>query len=131
VTSQRLRLDILDEELAICRLAAHAAMPAWATARPFFSVARTTDELSVICPSEQVPSDIAASRGWRALKLHGPFDLGVVGILVAIATPLADAGVSIMPVATHDTDYILVREADLARAIDAIRRAGHEVRTVP
>jgi hypothetical protein len=123
----RLQLDVLPESLAICRLAFDAPIPAWATARPFFTVSRTTEELSVICPADQVPAGVTASDGWRALKLRGPFDLGVVGILVAIAAPLAAAGISIMPVATYETDYVLVREIELERAIDAIRRAGHDV----
>lgn len=129
MTARRLLLDVLPESLAICRLAADAPIPAWATARPFFSVSRTTHELSVICPAAQVPADVTASRGWRLLALRGPFGLDVVGILASIATPLAEAGVSIMPVATHDTDYILVRDADLTRAVEAITRAGHEVLT--
>ena len=124
----RLELDVLAESLAICRLGADAPIPAWATARPFFAISRTSDELSIICQDVLVPAGVTVSRDWRALRLHGPFDLGLVGILFAVVAPLAAADVSIMPIATYDTDYILVRSADLPRAIDAIRRAGHDVR---
>ncbi|MDB4898364.1 MAG: hypothetical protein JWN53_172, partial [Gemmatimonadetes bacterium] len=75
----------------------------------------------------QVPAGLSASDGWRALMLRGPFDMALVGITVAVAEPLAAAGVSIMPIATHDTDYVLVRAEQLARAIDALRAAGHTV----
>jgi hypothetical protein len=77
-----------------------------------------------------VPAGITAKSGWRALKIRGPFDLTVVGILVAVAEPLAAEGVSILPVATYDTDYLLVREEQLAQAVEALARAGHRVHVV-
>ena len=121
------RVDVLREVLAICRLPPDAPIPPWATLRPFFAVVRTHDELSIMCPAEVVPSDIHASRNWRALMVRGPFTLDAVGILASLAAPLAGAGVSIMPVATFDTDYILVKDAQLPAAIDALRAAGHRV----
>lgn len=121
------QVDVLPETLAICRLAADAPIPAWATLRPFFAVVRTQDELSIMCPAAVVPDAIDASRHWRAMVVRGPFGLDSVGILASLAAPLAGAGVSIMPVATFDTDYILVAEAQLPAAIDALRTAGHRV----
>ncbi len=68
----------------------------------------------------------AAERepGWSCLKLEGPLDLGMVGVLAGISRVLADAGVSIFSVSTFDTDYVLVRSADLERALTALRAAG-------
>jgi hypothetical protein len=90
-------------------------------------VTRTASELSVTCPAAQVPPAVAASTGWRAVVLRGPFALTEVGILATIAVPLAAAGVSIMPVATYDTDYVLVRGEQLAQAVQALAQAGHVV----
>jgi hypothetical protein len=125
--ASRLEIDVLPEPLAICRLDVDAALPAWATARPFFSVSRTHSELSIICPASQIPAGVPASLGWRALGLRGPFDFALVGITLSVAQPLAAAGVSIMPIATHDTDYVLVHGDQLARAVEALRAAGHLV----
>lgn len=116
------------EPLSICRLPADTPMPSWATTRAFFSVTRTADELSVVCESLQVPPGVRAHEGWRALKLVGPFDLLLVGILLGVAAPLAAAGVTVFPIATYDTDYLLVREEQLDAAIDALHAAGHEIR---
>jgi hypothetical protein len=88
---------------------------------------RTRAELSVICAAERVPPDVTASRDWRVLALQGPFDVTLVGILLAVAQPLAHAGVSVMPVATYDTDYLLVRTMQLGLAISTLRSAGHTV----
>ena len=115
------------EPLSICRLPGDAPIPAWAMQRAFFSVTRTSDELSVVCASIQVPPGVTAHDGWRALKLIGPFDLLLVGILLGVAAPLAVAGVTIFPIATYDTDYLVVRDDQLSAAIDALRDAGHQV----
>ena len=126
-----LRLRLLPGELAVCRLPADAPIPAWATAAPFFCVVRTADELSVVCAAGRVPTDADATfpvaRGWRALRVAGPLDLALVGVMARLAVPLADAGVSVLPIATFDTDYLLVRAAQLPPAVAALRAAGHEV----
>lgn len=122
-----LTLTVLEERLSICRLEAGAQMPAWATRAPFFSVTRTGDELSVVCPDEDVPEGVSRERGWRALKLEGPLDLSMVGILSSVAAPLAEAGASIFAVSTFDTDYVLVREGKLDLAVDTLRENGHRV----
>lgn len=123
----RLTLELLPDTFAICRLEAGVPIPGWATARPFFAVVRTSAELSVICAAELVPSEVTASRDWRALELQGPFDFALVGILASVAVPLARAGVSIMPIATYDTDYLLVRTTQLDLAIGTLRSAGQTV----
>ena len=123
----RQEIEVLPGLLALCRLPPDAAIPAWATLRPFFAVVRTRDELSIMCPADVVPATVGASRHWRAFMVRGPFTLDAVGILASLAAPLAGAGVSIMPVATFDTDYILVKAEQLDTAIDALRAAGHGV----
>ena len=47
--------------------------------------------------------------------------------MLSLASPLAEPGVSMMPVATYDTDYVFVRTPQLAQAIAALRSAGHTV----
>ncbi|MDQ5828834.1 MAG: ACT domain-containing protein [Actinomycetota bacterium] len=123
-----LRLSVLEERLAVCRLDPPAEIPAWATGAPFFSVTRTSDELLIVCPEEHVPPGITCERGWRALRFDGPFEFGLVGVLASVAVPLAQSEVSILAVATYDTDYVLVEESQLPVATWALREWGHEVR---
>ena len=59
--------------------------------------------------------------------MAGPLEFSLTGILAAIATPLANAGVSIFAVSTFDTDYVMVKEENLAKAVKALRAAGHDV----
>ena len=130
VPHSRLVLDVLPEPLAICRLGATAAIPDWATASTF-SITRTRDELSIICPVAQVPEHVVASTEWVALKFRGPFDFNAVGVLLAVAEPLAAAGITIMAMATYDTDYVLVRAHELVRAASELTAAGHEIHGLP
>ena|ERR1700687_880978 len=122
-----LELTLLAERFAISRLAADRAIPGWATRGSFFSVTRAGDELSVVSESSQVPAGVQTQPGWRVLKVHGPFDLSEIGVLVALAVPLAEAKVSIFALSTFDTDYLLVAAETLAVAITALGRAGHTI----
>jgi hypothetical protein len=58
----------------------------------------------------------------------GPFAFTEVGVLLQVAAPLAAAGISILAMATFDTDYVLVQETRLAGAVAELRSAGHTVR---
>jgi hypothetical protein len=123
-----LSLSVLEERLAVCQLEPQAEIPPWATSASFFCVARTPDELSVVCPEGHAPAGIPCERGWRALKLEGPFGFELTGVLASVAAPLARCEVSILAIATYDTDYVLVKEEQLDPAIAALRERGHEVR---
>ena len=121
-------LDLLAGTFAVCRLTPDAAVPEWATAPgPFLSITRTADELSITAPERAVPAGVRAERDYRALRVRGVLAPELVGILLSIAEPLAQAGVSIFAVSTFDTDYVLVRARDLAVALDALRAAGHQI----
>ena len=125
--SEALELILLPERLAVCRLDSGDESDMRA-ASGLFSATRTVDELSVICPEEDAPPAAReVSGGWRALKVLGPLDHSSVGVLASIAGPLADARVSLFPLATFDTDYVLVKQPDLERAVEALEAAGHSV----
>ncbi|MEP7067084.1 MAG: ACT domain-containing protein [Gemmatimonadota bacterium] len=127
-SAHSLPLRALAAPLALCRLAASDAIPEWtASARTFLTISRTPSELSIVADEAVVPAHVDAQRGFRALRVDGPLPLDLVGIFAAIATPLADAQVPIFPIATYDTDYVLVSEGNLTRAIEALRTAGHRV----
>jgi uncharacterized protein len=108
---------------AVCRLPADAEVPAWATAGSFFSITRTPEELSIICDQEQVPDGHPCEGGWFCLQVAGTLD----GVLASLLVPLTEAGVSVVAVSTFDTDYLLIRHADLVQALLALRGAGHFV----
>jgi hypothetical protein len=122
-----MRLELLPATFAIVRLAAADAVPAWAADGDLVSITRTADELSIVCEAARVPADAVWQPGWQCLKVQGPLDFSMIGILASLAAPLATAGVSIFVISTFDTDYLLVRGEDLERAMVTLRKAGHQV----
>ena len=127
IAFRRLELSLLPGRFAISKLAPDAHLPAWAARGSFYSVTRTRDELSIIVEETHVPAGTQSQSGWRVLRVHGPFILSEIGVLVSLTTPLADARVSVFVVSTFDTDYLLVTEEHLTSAIVALDRAGHSI----
>ena len=125
--TRQLELTLLPDRFAISRLAADAPIPGWATQGAFFSITRTRDELSVVCELSRVPAGVQSQPGWRVFKVHGPFVLSEIGVLSALAAPLAAAEISLFVVSTFDTDYLLVASETLLAAVAALERAGHTV----
>ncbi len=125
----RLPLELLPDTLAICRLDARAPVPGWAEqSSGFLTVSRTAEELSITAIQRAVPVDLPCERDYRALRVRGPLPLNLVGILAAIADPLAEAGLSIFAISTYDTDYVLVKARDLEVALETLERAGHQIK---
>lgn len=120
-----LRFSVVAGQFAVCRLSPHEAIPGWAHSSVFSSITRTADELSIICPASQVPSGIQAEDGWAFLKLHGPFALDTIGVLRSVACALAEVEVSVLAVGTFDTDYFLIKQVHVPRAVEALEAAGH------
>ena len=120
-----LSLTLLPERMAICQLPPDDLLPATLGGAQFWSVTRTDEGYSIVLPEESVPADWKAERGWRCLKVQGPLDLDLTGVLSSIAAPLAEAGVSIFTLSTYDTDYILIREGDLEKVKRALQASGH------
>jgi hypothetical protein len=131
--ARELALALLPESYCICRLDARDALPAWAnlgaaSGIDFISVTRTRGELSIVGPSRVVPAEVPArSDGWRCLRVVGVLELSLPGVLLRLLQPLAAASCPVFTVATYETDYLLVTERDLPRAVEALRAAGHVV----
>lgn len=123
-----LHLEAIEVRLAVCRLDAESDVPGWVDrSRDFTSVTRTKDELSIVCARDDVPEGVSMEGPWRALRVQGPIVMTLIGVVAALANPLADAGISIFAISTFDTDYILVHEPDFDAAVRALTRAGHVV----
>jgi hypothetical protein len=126
-----LDLDLLPEEYAVCRLPAGSALPASLSNGPddksVLSVTWAPDELSVICPADRVPEGAVVEASWRCLRVVGPLDLALTGVLASLIGPLADARVNIVAFSTYDTDYLLIPQVRLSEAVDTLIAAGHRL----
>ena len=70
---------------------------------------------------------IDVEPGWKVLTFEAvlPFDL--VGFLASVATALADADVSIFALSAFSTDHVLVKAADVDRALVTLDDLGCDV----
>ena len=119
-------LELLGETFSVCKVSDLDSACRALTQSPFSFLARTDEEISLVCPTNAVPTCTCAREdGWRAFRVPGPLDFSLIGILEELAHCLAQAGVSLFAVSTYNTDYVLVRETDLERAVSAFRQSGY------
>jgi len=122
----RPRLTLLKENFTLYRLAADDPIPEVVFGHAFFSITRTSDELSIVVSEDIGLSGTRREAGWACIKVLGPLDFGLTGILAGISGILAEEGISIFSVSTFDTDYILVKQENCHRARLVLETAGYE-----
>ncbi|CAM2146305.1 Amino acid-binding protein [Pararobbsia alpina] len=127
MTGKSIKLKQLQGTYAITRHAPDAAIPAWADGSGFVCMARTEDELSIVCLQSRVPEGCQIDRDWTCFKFIGPFAFGETGIVLSVIKPLSEAGLGIFVVSTFDGDHLLVKTEDLAAAVKLLTGAGHQL----
>ena len=88
------------------------------------------DEVSLLAP-EEVVRELGslverASEGWRAFTVEAVVPLETIGLLAVASRALADVGVPVVVVSSHDTDHFLVPARFLGRALAVLNQAGWE-----
>jgi hypothetical protein len=124
---QKRSLSLMRGVFAVCRLDKDAPVPDWALGGPFFCVARTPDELSVVCEQSSVPEGIDREDGWRCLKVESPFDFDLTGVISSMAVRLAEEDTKMFVVATQDSDYLMVKQPDLGPTIRMLEETALRV----
>jgi len=124
---KKLTLSILPDRYAICKLESDGEVPEWTQRSTFWSVTKTQQELSILCAEDDVPGNIKAERGWKVLKVEVPLDFSLTGIIASLTGPLAEANISVLVLSAYKTDYVMVRESSLDKAISILSSAGHIV----
>lgn len=118
----QLHLSVLDCHLSVCQC---TDVSAELLDGGFCCITRTDEEVSIVCETAKAPENVTAREdGWRALKVRGPLEFGLVGILATISSALANAGVPLFALSTYDTDYVLVKAETLDIAVTALRNEG-------
>lgn len=96
--------------------------------KPFCFTGRTDEENSLVCRLDDVPDNTTErDDGWKTFRIQGPLDFSLIGILSKISTILAENRIGIFAVSTFDTDYILVKQENFDRAMDALAKSGYEI----
>ena len=102
-------------------------MPTGFLSKPFFAITRTKDELSIVLPEKTADVSWRTDTGWRMLKVEGPLDFDIVGVVATLSAPLAEAGIPIFVISTFDTDYLLIKKKMLEKTIETLESHGHTI----
>jgi hypothetical protein len=126
VGTKKMKLALLSERFAVCRFSPQQPPPSWFRYQgTLTSITYTSDECSIICPEDIVPHDVQSERGWKAIKVIGPLDFSLMGVLASLTTPLADAQIPLFALSTFDTDYLLIKETYIEHAQETLIQSGH------
>ncbi|MBQ2977235.1 MAG: ACT domain-containing protein [Clostridia bacterium] len=116
-------LELLPQKFSVCQIENPGQADLTA---PFTFFSRTDEEISLVCESEKAPEDaLKREDGWRGLRIAGPLDFSLIGILAKIAGLLAAQKISIFAISTYNTDYVLVKEEKLSAALNTLKKSGY------
>jgi hypothetical protein len=122
------RLRSLRDPVSVLRRHPGDSVPAWVwKSGELVSVTRTADELSIICATETIGAEPGAVGPYIAYLVDEVLDFTLTGVLSSLLEPLTEAGISILALSTHDTDWILVPADRAGEAAKAWRRRGHTI----
>ena len=121
----KLQLNILENHFTIHRFPANYEIPNQVYESQFYSISKTDEELSIVCNSTTQVNSEKSDTDWSCIKVEGPLDFSLTGILAKISTVLAKAEISIFAISTFDTDYILVKSEKLPFAERALLKSGY------
>ena len=118
----KIELKLLDNKYSVCRLPPQSDLPK--ISGGFYSITKTDDELSLVLEEGHEPKDSKIEKDWKILKVLGPLDFSLTGIMYSLTKPLAEAQISIFAISTFDTDYLLVKNEKLEDAIKVLKKSG-------
>ncbi|MFC4323229.1 ACT domain-containing protein [Litchfieldia salsa] len=123
-----MKLKILDSTFSVVKFSPNETIPLWALRSDVFSITRTDEELSIVCPSEslskyEVYKDI--ENDWKCIKVEGILDFSLTGILSSLANTLAENKISIFAISTFNTDYLLIKSHSIEKAKAVLENEGH------
>ncbi|KAF8560082.1 hypothetical protein OG21DRAFT_1401606 [Imleria badia] len=121
-----LHLDVLGQTFSIKKYASTDEIPSDALralsvseARSgIISITRTAEEISLVCEAEEDQGE------WKCIKIVGPMEFELTGVICAFTTPLKNAAIPVFAISTWNTDYVLVPKERIMDAIYALSADG-------
>ena len=120
-----MKIQCFSQAFSVCKVATLSQVD---LTREFVFLAKTDEELSLVCETARVPpSTLAREDGWRGFRIAGVLDFSMVGVLAKISTLLAEQSISIFAVSTYNTDYLFTKAESFDPAIALLCKAGYTV----
>ena len=119
-------LTAIKDNITVCKVSDISEID---MTKDFFFLAKTNDEISLVCKTEQAPANcISREDGWKGFYIDGMLDFSMVGVLAKISTILADNGISIFSISTYNTDYIFVKEHKWGKTMSVLMKEGYKLK---
>lgn len=122
-----MKMELLKGDFVICKLDVEDIIPTWIDTRSFSSITRTDEELSIVCLDNNIPDYVECVRDRKILKIQGPLDFSLVGIIAKVSKILAENNISIFTISTFNTDYILIENEKLDEAIQVLQNSQIQI----
>ena len=119
-------LSISEETYIIHKLDQSTNLPEGLTESEFYSLSNSREELSLVCPEQILIQSENSSPNWKCLKVAGPLDLKLTGILAGLSDTLEKAKISIFAISTFETDYLLIQKQVLETAKTVLKSSGYK-----
>jgi uncharacterized protein len=122
-------LTLLKDKYMICQATRVKSIPLLANSTDFFSYTVTAEEVSIVCRqnNDYIPETQKVALNRRIIKVNGPFELNVTGIIAGISGLLAKNNIPLFTISTFNTDYLVLHEDHLQKALSLFRLNGYEV----
>lgn len=121
----QLQIEALSIEFSVCKVKDYSEVD---FNSEFCFSGKTDEENSLVCPTNVVPDHtIGRDDGWKAMRIKGVLDFSLIGILSGISSELAKHAIGIFVVSTFHTDYILVKENEFEKALEALKNKGYTI----
>ena len=120
-----MELKKLPYDLTVCKVVSLADVD---LDSEFFFIGKTDEELSLVCRTEDTPAaTVERDDGWKGFRIEGVLEFSMIGILSKLSGILAENEIGLFAVSTYNTDYILVKEANFAKALEVLAAEGYTI----
>lgn len=120
-----MELKKLPYDLTVCKVESVEDID---LSREFFFVGKTDEELSLVCRTEDTPARTTErDDGWKGFRIEGVLEFSMIGILSKLSGVLAENEIGLFAVSTYNTDYILVKEENFEKALEALASEGYSI----
>ena len=124
---KNLTIKLLEKTYAVCSLSKDEDISKLIMEGDFLSITKTEDELSLVCEEENISNGIKYEGDWKILKIEGPLDFSLIGIIAKISNIMSENNIPIFVISTYDTDYILIKKKNIHKAIEALKNKNYNI----
>lgn len=119
-----MKLQEINLDFSICKV---DKIEASIWEKEYTFIARTDNELSIICTESNVPSNtISREDGWKCFRIAEDAAFEKYGMIAFLTRIIADVKTGVLVVATYDTDYLLVKKERYCDVREALLDASCE-----